>query len=160
MRARAQETFLETFWLGSTWSARGILSTAAVLPLVYSLGLPFVLLDVWVQAYQAICFRLLGIARVRRRDYYRLDRHRLGYLNALQKVNCTYCGYVNGLVAFIREVAARTEQFWCPIKHAHRVRGQHRRSERFAPYGDAAAFARAVPELRRELRTSRPRRGR
>jgi hypothetical protein len=142
---------LQTIRVRDTWSVRGILASMAVLPVIYSLAPPFVLLDLCVQTYQRICFPLLGIERVRRREYLRFDRHRLGYLNLLQKGNCLYCGYVNGLVAFVRDVAARTEQFWCPIQHANHPRGKHRRQQRFAPYGDAAAFERLQPELRREL---------
>ena len=54
-------------------------------PILYSLALPFVLLDVWVTAYQWSCFPLYGIPRVRRRDYVIIDRQRLGYLNAIEK---------------------------------------------------------------------------
>jgi hypothetical protein len=31
-------------------------------------------------------------------------------------VNCVYCGYFNGLIAYVQEIAARTEQFWLPHK--------------------------------------------
>jgi hypothetical protein len=141
----------EAFWLGDSWTIGGILASCLALPITYSLLIPLIVLDGWVQGYQAVAFRLCGLARVRRRDYLLLDRHRLPYLNALQKVNCVYCGYVNGLFAFVREIGARTEQFWCPIRHRTQPRGQHRRHRRFAPYGDAAAFQRALPALRREL---------
>lgn len=138
------------------WTAREVITAALVLPVTYSLLLPFGLLDLWIQSYQAVCFRLLNLRRVRRRDYFVVDRHWLPYLNPIQKANCAYCGYVNGLVAFTREVAARTEQYWCPIKHKGRSRIQHRRQRHFAPYGDAAGFARLLPRLRQELAASRP----
>ena len=35
-------------------------------PIIYSLSLPFVLLDVWVSLYQWICFPIYGIDRVAR----------------------------------------------------------------------------------------------
>src|SRR5689334_19949735 len=38
-------------------------------PIVYSLLLPFMLIDLWVSLYQLICFPIYGIARVRRSDY-------------------------------------------------------------------------------------------
>ena len=109
-------------------------------PLVYSLAVPLVLADIWITLYQWICFPVYGIARVRRTNYFVLDRHRLTYLNAIEKVNCTYCSYANGLLAYIREIAARTEEYWCPIKHSRRVRAPHRRYRRFAEYGDAAGY--------------------
>jgi hypothetical protein len=33
--------------------------------------------------------------------------------------------YANGVFAYVREVGSRTEQYWCPIKHARRVLGVH-----------------------------------
>jgi hypothetical protein len=141
----------EVFWVGDAWTFRVVVASMSALPIIYSLLIPFVILDGWVQLYQAVAFRLCGMEPIRRRDYIVLDRHRLPYLNPLQKVNCAYCGYVTGLIAFVREIGVRTEQFWCPIRHRTRPRGQHRRHRRFAPYGDAAAFHRALPALRREL---------
>jgi hypothetical protein len=91
-------------------------------PIVYSVLLPFMLIDLWVTLYQRICFPIYGIARVRRADYIAVDRWKLAYLNTIEKANCDYCGYVNGLLSYVREVSARTEQYWCPIKHARRVR--------------------------------------
>ena len=92
-------------------------------PVIYSLIVPILLIDLWITVYQVICFRMYGIARVRRSAYIVIDRQHLGYLNAIEKINCMYCGYANGVLAYVREVAARTEQFWCPIRHAHRTRG-------------------------------------
>jgi hypothetical protein len=109
-------------------------------PVIYSLIVPIVLADLWVMAYQAICFPIYGIPKVRRRDYLVFDRHHLAYLNLLEKINCAYCSYCNNAIAFIREVAARTEVYWCPIKHARRVLGPHPHYQGFADFGDAEAF--------------------
>jgi hypothetical protein len=65
-------------------------------------------------------------------------------LNALEKLNCVYCSYANGLIAYVREIAGRTEQYWCPIKHARRVIGAHPHYAQFQDYGDAAAFRKAA----------------
>ena len=89
-------------------------------PVIYSLIVPIVLVDLWVMAYQAICFPIYKIPKVRRRDYLVFDRHHLAYLNTIEKINCAYCSYCNGAIAFVREVASRTEVYWCPIKHARR----------------------------------------
>ena len=91
-------------------------------------------------AYQAICFPIYKIPKVRRRDYLVFDRHHLAYLNIIEKINCAYCSYANGAIAFVREVAARTEVYWCPIKHARRVLGPHPHYQGFADFGDAEAF--------------------
>lgn len=88
-------------------------------PIIYSLIIPFVLLDLIVTAYQRICFPVYGIEPVKRSDYLIFDRyHHLAYLNIVEKINCAYCSYCNGLLAHVREIAGRTEQYWCPIKHA------------------------------------------
>ena len=131
---------------------RSDLLTIVTSPVIYTLIVPFVLMDVWVSLYQAVCFSAWGVVPVRRRAYFAIDRHKLGYLNALEKAHCMYCSYVNGLVAFVREVAARTEQYWCPIRHGRRVRGRHDRDAGFAPYGDGAAYREALPSLRAKLK--------
>ncbi len=119
-------------------NARPLVALTA--PLIYGLIVPIALLDLSVMLYQAICFRAYGIARARRRDYLVFDRYHLSYLNALEKVNCAYCSYANGAIAFAREVAARTEQHWCPIKHARRVIGAHEQYREFLDFGDAEAY--------------------
>lgn len=124
-------------------------------PLIYGLIVPFALLDLCVSLYQAVNFRIYGIPRVPRADFIRIDRQHLQYLNALQKLNCVYCGYVNGLVAWVREIASRTEAYWCPIKHAARVSGAHDRYGTFADYGDAEGFGGQVEAQRARLRDSR-----
>ena len=109
-------------------------------PVIYSLLIPFLLIDLMVMAYQAICFPAYGIPKVCRRDYLVFDRHHLAYLNIIEKVNCAYCSYCNGAIAFVREVASRTEVYWCPIKHARRVLGPHPHYQGFADFGDAEGF--------------------
>jgi hypothetical protein len=131
-------------------------------PIIYSLCLPFILLDVWVSLYQWICFPIYGIERVQRRRYFAIDRHKLAYLNAIEKANCLYCSYVNGAVGYVREIAARTEQYWCPIKHARPIPTPHANYPRFFDYGDAAGYRRGLREIRRTLadQPSRPIRSR
>lgn len=59
--------------------------------------------------------------------------------------------YGNGVVAYAREIAARTEQYWCPIKHARRVHGSHGRYPAFFEHGDAEAFRRGLERLRQQF---------
>jgi hypothetical protein len=136
-RHKALKTSLTQYIL----NARPLVALTA--PVIYSLIFPLILLDLFVTAYQAICFPAYGIEKVRRRDYLVFDRGHLAYLNALEKLNCAYCSYANGIIAFVREVAARTEQHWCPIKHARRVLGPHYYYLDFVDYGDAAAWRKA-----------------
>lgn len=121
-------------------------------PVIYSVVIPIALLDLFVTVFQAICFRAWRIVPARRADYIALDRHHLAYLNGIQKLNCTYCSYANGVIAFARDVAARTEQFWCPIKHAVRVRGVHERYRDFLDFGDGDGFVRKSEEYRARLK--------
>ncbi len=107
---------------------------------IYALIVPLVLLDLFLTVYQAVCFPAYGLKKVRRGDYLVLDRHHLAYLNVIEKFNCAYCSYANGLIAYAREIAGRTEQHWCPIKHARRVVGAHAAYARFEDYGDAEAY--------------------
>lgn len=129
------------------------LLVAVTAPVIYSLILPFVVVDLWVSIYQAICFRVYGIAQVRRGRYMNFDRTGLPYLNALEKLNCAYCSYVNGVIAYVREVASRTEQYWCPIKHTRRVVGAHARYDVFEDFGDGEGYRRHLDDLRSALRT-------
>src|ERR1019366_9484217 len=87
-------------------------------PLMYALIVPFAFLDLAVSIYQSVCFPIYGIAKVRRGDYLIFDRGRLAYLNGIEKVGCVYCSYGNGLLAYVAEIAARTEARFCPIQHA------------------------------------------
>jgi len=117
-------------------------------PVIYGLIVPIVLLDLFLTVYQAICFPIYGIRKVARRDYIIIDRHHLVYLNLVEKLNCIYCGYGNGLLSYGLEIASRTEAFWCPIKHARRPRDPHSRYHQFSEYGDAKAYRERLQRLR------------
>lgn len=125
--------------------------TILTAPVIYALIVPFALLDLALTVYQAICFRAYGIARVRRGDYLVFDRGRLAYLNVIEKLNCAFCSYANGVIAYAREIGARSEQYWCPIKHARRALGTHNRYAAFTEFGDAEAYRRELDDLRRRL---------
>ena len=109
-------------------------------PFIYACIVPFVLLDLFISMYQAVCFPVYGIPKARRNDYMSIDRNKLRYLNALEGLNCMYCSYANGLLAYVVEIAGRTEQHWCPIKHARRVVGAHEHYRDFVDFGDAEAY--------------------
>jgi hypothetical protein len=126
-------------------------SRSLTAPVIYSMLLPFLLLDFWVTLYQWVCFPVYGIAPVPRRAYFVLDRHKLGYLNGIEKANCVYCSYATGLIAYVREIAARTELYWCPIKHARPVPLPHSRYHLFFDYGDARSYRRHLPTVRAAL---------
>lgn len=120
---------------------------ALTAPLIYGLIVPFALLDLTVSIYQAICFPAYGIEKVRRRDYLIFDRHHLAYLNLLEKLNCAYCSYANGVIAYVREVGARTERHWCPIKHATKALSAHEHYRAFVEFGDAEGYRKAQEKI-------------
>jgi hypothetical protein len=135
---------------GARWS---VILTA---PIIYSLIIPLVLLDIFMSIYQAICFPIYGIPKVRRSDYLVFDRLMLDYLNGIQKINCAFCSYGNGILAFGHEVAARSEQYWCPIKHAKKVRGVHSRYPVFTDFGDGEQYHVKVNNIREMFDTKTP----
>lgn len=120
-------------------------------PIIYAGLLPFVLLDIFLYCYQALCFPIYGIAKVRRSEYLVFDRQDLPYLNLIEKFNCGFCSYGNGLAAYCREITARTEQYWCPVKHARRIKAAHNRYYRFFEYGDANSYCKGLERLRAEM---------
>lgn len=120
-------------------------------PLIYSMIIPLALFDAWVSLFQSVYFRSYRIPRVPRSEYIAFDHRHLRYLNRIEILNCLYCSYANGVVAYAREIGSRTEQYWCPIKHALRIRDPHQRYFRFAEYGDAQAYRSRLAEFRREL---------
>ena len=124
------------------------LVTILTAPLIYGMALPLAILDIGITLYQHICFRAYGIPRVRRRDYIIIDRHKLAYLNLIEKMNCAYCGYGNGLIAYVREIISRTEEYWCPIRHAQEMLGTHKRYNDFFAFGDAAAYRKGMEKKR------------
>jgi len=120
-------------------------------PFIYAVFLPMLLLDLFATLYQWVCFPVYGIPRVKRRDYMIHDRNSLGYLNLLEKFNCFYCSYADGLTAYLREIIGRTEQYWCPIKHAERLQGTHTRYDRFLEFGDAEGWRRELENIRKDF---------
>lgn len=149
--ARRHRTFKKRL-SGYVFGARPLILLTA--PLIYSVIVPFLLLDLLITIYQAVCFPVYGIPKVNRRDYLIYDRTQLSYLNAVEKLNCLYCSYANGLVAYVREIASLTEQYWCPIKHARKLRAAHDRYHMFSEFGDAENYQQELEDLRKALRAA------
>ncbi len=120
-------------------------------PVIYLMIIPAFLMDGCMTLYQALCFPIYGIPKVRRKDHIVLDRHYLKYLNVIERFNCDYCSYFNGLASYISEIGARTEQYWCPIKHASGKARPHGRYHQFVDYGDAEAYRKGLSELRKKF---------
>lgn len=125
--------------------------TLLTAPVIYALIVPILFLDLSITVYQHICFRAYGLPRVKRGNYFVFDRAHLAYLNLIEKVNCAYCSYGNGVMAYGREVVARTEQYWCPIKHARKIMAAHPYYTGFVDFGDAQSYKDELENLRTEL---------
>ena len=147
-----QQRRLKTGWFRYIIQARPLNILTA--PIIYAGFVPFILLDLFLWFYQSICFPIYGISKVRRSEYLIFDREDLPYLNIIEKFNCFYCSYGNGVMGYGREIAARTEQYWCPIKHARRIKAAHERYPRFFEFGDAESYQKGLERLRAELKTN------
>lgn len=128
------------------------LKNILIAPVIWSCLFPALFMDFIVSLYHAICFPIFGIPKVVRQNYIVFDRQYLNYLNLIEKINCAYCSYFNGLIAYIQEIAARSEQYWCPIKHARRISTLHSRYQKFLSYGDAETYRAQVEVIRSDFK--------
>ena len=125
IESEASRLFRASFW-----------RHVASVPFIYGMIVPLAFMDLALSIYQHVCFRLYSVPRVRRSDHFIIDRHYLDQLSAIDKLNCVYCGYGNGVFSYGREIISRTEQYWCPIKHAQKTRAESARYNEFLEYGD------------------------
>lgn len=110
-------------------------------PFIWMMIIPFVILDIFLFIFHNVAFRLYSLPFIERSKYVRIDRHRLNYLSWIDKLNCAYCGYVNGLLNYASAVSAETEKYWCAIKHnedKNFIPPAHHKD--FIKYGDEKAY--------------------
>lgn len=120
-------------------------------PIIWFCLIPAVFMDLIISGYQALYFPIYNIPKVKRSEYLIIDHHELEYLNAFEKMNCVYCSYFNGMVSYVQEIAARTEQYWCPIKHARKIKTIHSRYKKFFEYGDGERYRKEIGKVRRDF---------
>lgn len=120
-------------------------------PIIYAGIIPAFILEFFLFLYQLINFRVYKIAPVTRKDYFVFDRAGLEFLNSVEKINCFYCSYFNGLLGYTSEIVGRTEQFWCPIRHAQKLRFYHAHYTKFVPYGNGERYRKELTKLRDDL---------
>lgn len=110
-------------------------------PFIYVMIVPLVILDCFLEVYHRVCFPLYGLPYAKRANYIKIDRHRLKYLSWGDKLNCAYCGYANGLVAYSVKIAGATERYWCGIRHQQKEGFKEPLHHRdFPEYGDERGF--------------------
>jgi len=122
------------------------------IPFIWGMMLPTFIVDIFATIYQSICFPIYKIPKVKRKDYVIMDRYNLFYLDRVEKINCWYCEYFNGVIAYVREIAARTEQFWCPIKHSKVLKDRHSRYEMFFDFGDFMKYREDLKRRRSDFK--------
>ena len=99
---------------------RGHFRILIVMPVIYSMIVPLVLIDLTVSFYQWICFWAYGIPYVKRGKYIQ-HLHRGGHMvHPWDRLNCLYCSYANGVIAYVPAILVETEKYWCPIKYQAR----------------------------------------
>lgn len=118
------------------------------IPFIWAMIIPAIITDIFVTIYQAVCFPIYKIPKVKRSDYIIIDRYNLFYLDKVERINCLYCEYFNGLLAYVREIAGRTEQFWCPIKHSRPLKDTHSRYYKFFDFGDYKMYRKELKRRR------------
>jgi len=122
-------------------------------PVVYAMVLPALLLDIMLLLYTYTVGKVFSISFAQRKEYIVFDRHYLGYLNIIEKINCLYCAYFNGLMQYSAAVAGRTELYFCPIRHAKKIAYQHDYYDLFLLYGEGESYQEKLIKLREEKRT-------
>ena len=123
-------------------------------PIIYAGLIPALILELFLFVYQNINFRVYKIAPVLRKEYFVFDRADLEFLNIVEKINCFYCSYFSGLIGYTNEIVGRTEQFWCPIRHARKLHFHHGHYTKFVPYGNGERYRKELPKLREDLMKS------
>ncbi len=118
-------------------------------PFIYGMIIPSVFLHIFLEIYHQVCFRLYGIPLLKQKEYFIFDRQHLPYLNGIEKANCWYCSYFNGLIAYARAIGACTERFWCPIKNAEPRKDAHHQYVHFVEYLEGEEYRKKKIELRK-----------
>ncbi len=119
-------------------------------PVIYGMVIPAVILDIALFVYTYTVSKIFKIKFVKRGDYVVFDRQYLGYLNVMEKLNCMYCSYFNGMMQYAAAIAGATELYFCPIKHAKKVAYDHQFFTRYFAYGDSKAYREKLKILREE----------
>ncbi len=120
-------------------------------PLVYAMIIPALFLDIMLFIYQKVVSRVFHLEFNKRNDYIVFDRQYLGYLNVIEKFNCLYCSYFNGLMQYASSIASRTELFFCPIRHAKKIAYRHEYYDAYLIYGDGEKYQEELKELRKKF---------
>lgn len=96
--------------LGWTRVLVGGLSMYVTIPIIVFFHLTIVVL-----LYQWTLRPLFGLERVHWANHVRLDRHRIAGLSPIDKFNCEFCGYANGLCTMLNKELDHLSRHSAPI---------------------------------------------
>ena len=119
------------------------------MPFIYGMIIPGLIIHFCLEIYHQVCFRIYKIPLVSPKNYFIFDRKFLPYLNWLERFNCFYCSYYNGLSAYMQEIIGRTERYWCPIKHSRRMSNPHSHYHAFMDYSPSKNMRKDWEQLRK-----------
>ena len=150
MKENVQKTSVNVF--SYKYLSRARFSFLITLPSILIMVAPAILLDIAGSFYQAINLRAYEIPMVDRKRYIFLDRYALKHLNFMEKFFCIYCGYFNGVMQYVSEIAARTEEFWCPIKYSKKVGFKHKRYANYLEHENTTEYHAKRKKIRLTMR--------
>lgn len=113
-------------------------------PFIWLPLIALLLSDFVITLYQEVCFPIYNLEKVKRSEYILVwDRTKLKYLTPIEKIDCAYCGYANGVLLYLKEIAGRTEKYWCGIMHENKPGFKVQASQiaqDFSTFGDEEDF--------------------
>ncbi len=132
------------------WSFFGLAWWGLFWAYVYMMIIPAVILDLFLFLYMQVIFPIYKFPKIKRSDYIVFDRQYLGYLNFIEKINCSY---FNGLMNYTVAIASRSELYFCPIKHAKKIAYTHEHYYDFIVYADAQSYRDKLEECQKKAQT-------
>ena len=118
-------------------------------PFIFGAVIPIAIADLYIEIYHRICFPFYRMPYVKRKNYIKIDRHKLSYLKVGQKINCVYCGYANGVINYWRAIVGETEKYFCAIQHKKNpdfISPEHHKE--FLDYSDKETFVKEYASKR------------
>jgi len=109
---------------GISYPDRNILIALFAVAIMYGMIIPIIIMDLSTRVYQLVYFNAANIPLIPSSDYISFDRWDLTKLSLIQKINCQYCSYANGIAAWTKAVVNQTELYSCAIKNHHQKNGQ------------------------------------
>lgn len=122
-------------------------------PFIYGMLIPMIIFHILIELYHRIVFSLYDIEYVDYKQHFIFKRYKLNKLTLLQKINCIYCEYGNGLASYIKSIIGKTEVYWCPIKNGRNKNFTHEYYNKFIDVDNVENFEFHRENMRNEVQT-------